>query len=102
MNLCYTVRINTAHGPCGVRKAADYFFKSSAGGVSDLLDFPFAACPLALEAEEEDFRHSLAVCPTPLQKRQRLFGKRRAHSATVSLPSFLILSSKSDFFFSEF
>ena len=102
MNLRCTVRINAAHGPCGVRKAADYFFESSAGGVSDLSDFPFAARPLAFEAEEEDFGHSLAVCPTPPQKRQRLFAKWRARSATVSLPSFPILSSKSDFFFSEF
>ena len=96
------VRINAAHCPCRVQKAADYFFESSAGGVSDLSDFPFAAQPLALEAEEEDFGHSLAVCPTPPQKRQRLFVKRRARFTTVSLLSFPILSSRSDFFFLEF
>jgi hypothetical protein len=66
-----------------------------------LLDFAFAAWPLAFAAEEEDLGHSLAVCPTPPQKRQRLLVKQQAHSALVNLPSFPILSPKSDVFLSE-
>src|SRR5882724_8486819 len=64
------VRINTAYGPCRVRKAAFYFFESSAGAGSGLLDFVLAARPLAFAADDEDFGRSLAVCPTPPQNRQ--------------------------------
>ena len=39
-------------------------------------------------AEEEVHGHSLTVCPTPPQNKHKLFAKRRACSATVSLPSF--------------
>src|ERR1700683_4737134 len=96
------VRINTALGLCGVQRAAHYFFESSAEVPSDLSDLPFAARPLAFMAEEEDFGHSLAVCPNPPQKRQRLLVNLWARSAAVSLPSFPSLSLKSDTFLSEF
>jgi hypothetical protein len=69
--------------------------------LSDLSDFPFAAWPLAFVAEEEDFGHSLVVCPTPPQKRQRLLANWQAHSTVVSLPSLPSLSPNSDFFLSE-
>ena len=104
VNLCNCiVGINAALSLCGVQKAAFYFFESSAevpSALSDLSDFPFAARPLAFAAEEEDFGHSLAECPTPPQKRQRLLANRRACSAAVSLPSLPSLSPKSDFFLS--
>src|ERR1700685_1635886 len=77
-------------------------FESLAEGPSDLLDlsdFPFAAWPLAFIAEKEYFGHSLAVCPTPPQKRQRLLVNQQAHSAAVSLLSLPSLSPKSDFFY---
>src|ERR1700691_551560 len=94
------VGINAALSPCGVQKAAFYFFESSAEVPSDLSDFPFAVWPLAFVAEEEDFGHSLAVCPTPPQKRKRLLANQQAHSTAVSLPSLPSLSPKSDFFLS--
>ena len=61
------VGINAALSLCGVQKAALYFFESSAEVPLDLLDLsdvPFTTQPLAFAAEEEDFGHSLAVCPT--------------------------------------
>ena len=97
-----TVRINAALGPCGVQRAAFYFFESSAEVPSDLSDLTFAAWPLAFVAEEEDFGHSLVVCPNPLQKRQRLLVNLQVRSAAVSLPSFPSLSLKSDILLSEF
>src|SRR5882762_8816347 len=80
------VGINTAHVPCGVQRLF-YFVKSEAGVLSDLSDVSFAAQLLAFAAEEEGFGHSLAMCPTPPQKRQRLLVKRRIRSAGVSFPS---------------
>jgi hypothetical protein len=70
------VGINAALSPCRVQKAAFNFFESSAKVPSDLSDFPFAAQPLAFVAEEEDFGQSLAECPTPPQKRQRLLANQ--------------------------
>src|SRR6202050_44700 len=96
-----TVGINTALGPCGVQRAALYFFKSSAEVPSDLSDLPFAARPFAFMAEEEDFGHSLAVCPNPPQKRQRLLVNLQDRSVAVSLPSFSSLSLKSETFLLE-
>ena len=93
------VGINTALSLCGVRKAAFYFFESSAKAPSDLLgllDVPFTTWPLAFAAEEEDFGHSLAVCPTPPQKRQRLFANRQARSSVVSLLSLPSLLPRSN------
>src|ERR1700677_4261657 len=95
------VGINAALGPCGVQRAALYFFKSSAKVPLDLSDLPFAMRPLAFVAEEEDFGHSLVVCPNPPQKRQRLLANLWDRSAAVSLPSFPSLSLKSDTFLSE-
>ena len=69
------VRINTAHGPCRVQKAADYFFESSARGVSDLSDFPFAACPLAFEVEEEDFGHFFGGMSYTSTEKAKIIGK---------------------------
>ena len=82
-------------------KGCSLFFESSAGVVLGLSDFVLAAQPFALAVDEEDFRHSLAVCPTPPQKRQRLLAKRRAHSTAMSLPSFPSLLPKSNVFFLE-
>jgi len=97
------VRINTAHGPCRVQKAALYFFVSSTWALSDLvLGLFFVAWLLAFAVEEEDFGHSLVVGPTPLQKRQRLLVNWQDHSAGISLLFFLILSFRSDIFLSEF
>ena len=99
------VGINAALSPCRVWKAAFYFFESSAEAPSDLLDLldvPFTMQPLAFAAEEVDFGHSLAVCPTPPQKRQRLFANRWAHSSAVSLPSLPSLLPRSDVLLLEF
>jgi hypothetical protein len=62
----------------------------------------FAALPLAFVAEEEVRGQSLMVCSTPPQNKHKLFAKRRACSMMVSLPSFPILSFRSDVFLSEF
>jgi len=94
------VGINAAHGPCGVRRLL-YFVKSSAGALSDSSDVSFAAQLLAFAAEEEGFGHSLAMCPTPPQKRQRLLAKRRIRSAGVSFPSLPSLLPMSDVLLSE-
>ena len=96
------VGVNAAHGLCRVWKAAFYFFKSSARVASGLLDFVLVARPFVFAADEEDFRHSLAVHLTPPQKRQRLLAKWWACSADMSLSSFLSLSLKSGVFLSEF
>ena len=68
------------------------------GALSDLV---CAARALAFIAEEEDLGHSLAVCPTPPQNRQRLLLNRHARSAGVSFPSLLSLLERLGFFFSE-
>ena len=64
------VEFNAAPGPCRVTGAALYFFESS-GAVHDA-SLALAAWAFALEAEEEFFGHSLALCPAPLQNMQRL------------------------------
>src|SRR6202040_1460067 len=69
------------------------------GALSDLV---CTARALAFIAEEEDLGHSLAVCPTPPQNRQRLLLNRHVRSACVSFPSLPSLSERSGFFFSEF
>ena len=51
----------------------------------------WVARPLALEADEDDFRQSLVVWPTPPQNMHKLLSKRCCHSSGVSflsLPSF--------------
>ena len=86
-----------------IKRLLSIFFASSAGVLSDLvLGWAFTALPLAFVAEEEVRGHSLTVCPTPPQNKHKLFVKRRAHSVMVSLPSFPILSFRSDVFLSEF
>jgi hypothetical protein len=67
----------------------------------DSLDFSFAAQLLAFVAEEEGFGHSLAMCPMPPQKRQRLLVKRWICSAGVSFPSLPSLLPKFDVFLLE-
>ena len=68
----------------------------------DSSDFSFTAQLLAFAAEEEGFGHSLAMCPTPPQKRQRLLAKRRIYSAGVSFLSLPSLLPKSDVLLSDF
>ena len=65
------------------------------------LDLPLAARAFTFAEAEEDFGQSLAVCPTPPQKRHRLLAKRRVRSGRVSFPSLPNLSPKSDCFRSE-
>ena len=87
---CSTVRINTAHA-------------SSAGVLLYLvLGWVFTALPLAFAEEEEVCGHSLTVCPTPPQKRRKLFANWHARSAAVSLPSFPILLFRNNVFLSVF
>src|ERR1700720_2090088 len=62
------------------------------GALSDLV---CAARALAFVAEEEDLGHSLVVCPTPPQNRQRLFLNRHVRLACVSFPSLLSLLERS-------
>ena len=64
------MEINAALGPCRVTGAALYFFESSRA--ADDASLALAAQAFALEAEEVFFRHSLALCPAPLQNMQRL------------------------------
>jgi len=67
----------------------------------DSLDFSFAVQLLAFAVEEEGFGHSLAMCPMPPQKRQRLLAKRWIRSAGVSFPSLPSLLPKFDVFLLE-
>ena len=53
----------------------------------DSFSLAWAAQPLALEADEDDFGQSLTVCPTPPQNMHKLFSKRHCHSCRVSFPS---------------
>ena len=55
----------------------------------DSFSLAWAAWPLALEADEDDFRQSLAVWPTPPQNMHKLLSKWRCHSCRVSFPSLL-------------
>ena len=66
-----------------------------------LSDLVCAARALAFVAEEEDLGHSLAVCPTPPQNRQRLLLNQHVRSACMSFPSLPSLSERLGFFFSE-
>src|ERR1700723_935298 len=93
------VGFNAALRSCGVQKAASAFFVSSATGA--LSDLVCVAQALAFVVEEEDLGHSLAVCPTPPQNRQRLLLNRHVRSACVSFPSLPSLSERLGFFFLE-
>ena len=53
----------------------------------DSFSLAWAARPLALEVDEDDFGQSLAVWPTPLQNMHKLLSKRRCRSCGVSFPS---------------
>ena len=64
------MEFNAAPGPCGVTRAALYFFESS--GAADDASLALAARAFALEVEEVFFGHSLALCPAPPQNMQRL------------------------------
>ena len=64
------VEFNAAPGPCGITRAALYFFESS--GAADDASLALAAWAFALEVEEVFFGHSLALCPVPPQNMQRL------------------------------
>ena len=86
------VEFNVAPGPCGVTGAALYFFESSR--VMDDPSLALTAWAFALEVEDVFFRHSLALCPAPLQNMQR-----QACSLEVSLPSFPSLLERSGFLF---
>ena len=91
------VEFNAAPGPCGVTGAVLYFFESSI-----TLDDPslaLTAWAFALEVEDVFFRHSLALCPAPLQNMQRLLANQQACSLEVSLPSFPSLLERSGFLF---
>jgi hypothetical protein len=90
---------NAALSSCGGRRAADYFFASIAGFGSDFVSVVLAARPL--DAEDEDYGHSLAMWPVCPQKRQRLLSYRCFRSCCVSLPSFPSLSDKSGVFFDD-
>src|ERR1700723_2642078 len=79
-------------------KALKIVVSSATGALSDLV---CAAGALAFVTEEEDLGHSLAVCPTPPQNRQRLLLNQHVHSACVSFLSLLSLSERSGFFFLE-
>jgi hypothetical protein len=48
----HTNGVNTDLSSCGGRRTADYFFESVAGVTLDFSSISFAACPLALVAEE--------------------------------------------------
>ena len=67
--------------------------------LSDLvLGWAFTALPLAFAVEDDVCGHSLTVCPTPPQKKHKLFAKQHACSVVVNLPFFPILSFGSDIF----
>ena len=73
------------HSPQSVRRSEGCltFFRVHGG----LLLFGLGSMPLALEADKDDFRQSLAMWPTPLQNMHKLLSKRRCHSCGVSFPS---------------
>ena len=91
------VEFNAAPGPCGVTGAVLYFFESSR--VMDDPSLALTAWAFALEVEDVFFRHSLALCPAPLQNMQRLLANQQACSLEVSLPSFPSLLERSGFLF---
>jgi hypothetical protein len=78
-------------------EGCQFFFASIAGFSSDFVSVVLVAPPL--DAEDKDFRHSLAMWPVCQQKRQRLLSYRHFRSCCVSLPSFPRLSDKSGVFF---
>ena len=53
----------------------------------DSFSLAWAAWPLALEADEDNFGQSLAVWPTPPQNMHKLLSKRCCRSCGVSFPS---------------
>ena len=91
------MEFNAAPGPCGVTRAVLYFFESSR--VTDDPSLALTAWAFALEMEDVFFRHSLALCPAPLQNMQRLLANQQACSLEVSLPSFPSLLERSGFLF---
>ena len=60
----------------------------------DSFSLAWAARPLALEADEDDFRQSLAVWPTPPQNMHKLLSKRCCRSCGVSFLSLLSFSGR--------
>ena len=60
----------------------------------DSFSLAWAAQPLALEADKDDFGQSLVVWPTPLQNMHKLLSKWRSRSCRVSFLSLLSFSGR--------
>src|SRR5437588_2070904 len=90
------IGFNAAHRPCGVLRAAFYFFVSEeTSGLASGVDEGVAVAARALAAREVDFVQSRAEWPGPPQKRQSFFSRRRLRSSAVNRPSLPNFSDKS-------
>ena len=75
---------NAAPRPCGVTRAASYFFESedSATGAGSVV---LIVAPRALALR---LLQSFTICPGPPQNMQSLLSKHRCRSSLVNFPSF--------------
>src|SRR5437588_10092328 len=90
------IGFNAAHRPCGVLRAAFYFFVSEeTSGLASGVEEGMAVAARALAAREVDFVQSRAEWPGPPQTRQSLFYRRRFLLSSVNSTSLTNFSDTS-------